>query len=217
MAFERLPFKERRIENDHETGFDRNAETPSCRGQALVEFTLLLPLLLLILLAVVEFSFLLHDQHVLTRMTREGSNLISRGATRTPITDAATAMISVANFPVDLESSNSEMIFTVLRLYNGPGDNHGKIIIYKRHAIGGLGEQSVLGNPPSGLFSGQDYSAENLNNPALQATNVPEILLGLGPDNLVFVTEIYTRYDLIGPLDRFGFSLPTTLHDIAYF
>jgi hypothetical protein len=35
--------------------------------------------------------------------------------------------------------------------------------------------------------------------------------------NLLYVTEVYTQHPLITPLDRFGITVPTTLHSIAYF
>ena len=79
-----------------------------------MEFACVLPLLLLLAFGVVELSFLMHDQHILIRLTREGSNLISRD---TKLSDAATAMTSMVNPPVDLNSANSKLIFTVLTKY----------------------------------------------------------------------------------------------------
>ena len=60
----------------------------SARGQSLLEFALIMPLILLVALGVVEVSYALLDQHVVTKLTREGSNLISRDVS---ISDAATA------------------------------------------------------------------------------------------------------------------------------
>jgi hypothetical protein len=34
---------------------------------------------------------------------------------------------------------------------------------------------------------------------------------------MMYVTEVYTRHTLITPFDRFGVTLPDTLHSIAYF
>ena len=47
-------------------------------GQSLLEFALVTPLLVTLALGVLETGFALFDQHVVTKMTREGSNLISR-------------------------------------------------------------------------------------------------------------------------------------------
>ncbi len=43
------------------------------RGTALVEFTLILPLLLTMLFAIIEFGFVLYDKAVITNASREGA------------------------------------------------------------------------------------------------------------------------------------------------
>ena len=48
------------------------------RGQTLLEFALCLPLVLVLALGVIEVSYALLDQHVVTKLSREGANLISR-------------------------------------------------------------------------------------------------------------------------------------------
>jgi Flp pilus assembly protein TadG len=48
------------------------------RGQALVELTLTMPLLLVLALGVVEFSNMINAYLVMTHVTREGANLASR-------------------------------------------------------------------------------------------------------------------------------------------
>ena len=51
------------------------------RGQSMVEFAMVLPFLMVIVLGVVEVGYALLDQHVVTKLAREGANLISRDAT----------------------------------------------------------------------------------------------------------------------------------------
>ena len=53
---------------------------PENEGRGLIEFAMLLPMLIVIVLGVVEIGYALVDQHVVTKITREGSNLISRDA-----------------------------------------------------------------------------------------------------------------------------------------
>ena len=48
----------------------------SARGQSLLEFALIMPLILVVALGVVEVGYALLDQHVITKLTREGSNLL---------------------------------------------------------------------------------------------------------------------------------------------
>ena len=58
-------------------------------GQTLVETAILLPILLMVSLGLVETSYAILHQHVISRITREGANLISRDVT---LLDASNAL-----------------------------------------------------------------------------------------------------------------------------
>ncbi len=93
----------------------------------------MLPLVLLIVLGVVEVSYAVLDQQVVTRLTREGSNLISRD---TSLADAATAISTITSRPVNL-ANGSRMIFSVLRRGATTGTaNYNQIILYQRYVFG---------------------------------------------------------------------------------
>ena len=49
------------------------------QGQDLVEMTILLPVLLLVVFAVIEFGSMLDSQQSMSLLTREGANIASRG------------------------------------------------------------------------------------------------------------------------------------------
>ena len=49
------------------------------KGQDLVEMTILLPVLLLVVFAVIEFGSMLDSQQSMSYLTREGANIASRG------------------------------------------------------------------------------------------------------------------------------------------
>jgi Flp pilus assembly protein TadG len=53
-------------------------------GQALLEFAIILPVLLAILLGIVEFGLILYNQHVITNASREGARygIVSRSPRR---------------------------------------------------------------------------------------------------------------------------------------
>jgi Flp pilus assembly protein TadG len=184
------------------------------RGQAVVEFAVLLPLIVLLLLGVVEVSYALLDQHVVTKLTREGSNLISRD---TSLQDAAVAMTKMGTRPVDFNTS-SRVIFSVIKQVATTGaSNFGQPVLYQRYSYGAIAGPSAITTRGTGSFSGApDYQANNSDNDTnLQITNLPSGLISNG--GMLYVTEIYTRHDLITPFDRFGVQLPTTLYSIAYF
>jgi Flp pilus assembly protein TadG len=185
-------------------------------GQTLIEFAFILPLLIALAFGVIEVSYALLDQHVVTKLTREGSNLISRD---TSLQDATTVMTSLRSRPLDFDTS-TRLIFSVLKKGATTGTtNFDKVILYQRHEFGALaGVSSTLKMRGSGAFRGApDYEAINSDSDAnLQISNLPANL-ELVRGGLLYVTEIYTKHPLITPLDKFGVTLPDTLYSIAYF
>jgi TadE-like protein len=187
----------------------------SAAGTSLIEFALVLPLVLVTALGVIETSYALLDDHVVTKTSREGSNLISRDTT---LQDAVTAMRQMANMPVNFEDGSSKMILSVLKKGGVVGStNYDKAILYQRVSYGAYAGQSLY-QPSGGSFGGApDYRALNPDTDgSLQLTNVPVGLLS-GPGSLVYVTEIFSRHQRLTPLDQFGIAFPTTLSSIAYF
>jgi Flp pilus assembly protein TadG len=185
-------------------------------GQGLIEFAMVLPIFLLLVLGVIEVSYALLNQHVVTKLTREGSNLISRDTT---LQDAATAMRHMTSRPVDFSGTNSRMILSVIRRGATTGTaNYNKDILYQRYQIGGLSSASRLATRGSATFGGApDYTAYNADtNTNLQVTNLPATIT-LAPGGMLYVTEVYTRHSSITPLRGFGLSMPETLYSIAYF
>jgi hypothetical protein len=186
------------------------------RGQSIVEISILMPLVLTVALGVIEFGYALLDQHVVTKLTREGSNLISRDST---LEDAVTALRSMSTRPVDF-NTRSRVIFSVLKKGATTGTvNYDQVILYQRYEYGAsVGSGSTLQMRGSGTFgAAPDYVAANSDtNSGLQISNLPSNL-DVTRGGLVYVTEIYTTHDLLTPLTRFGVTVPNTLYSIAYF
>lgn len=183
-------------------------------GQALVEFAVVLPLLLVLALGVVEVGYALLDQHVVTKLTREGSNLISRDSS---LADTGLALRNMSSRPVDFATS-ARVIFSVIKMVNTVGAaNVNREVLYQRYSFGAIAANSQLTTAGAGAFGGApDYLAANSDNdPNLRVTNLPPGLIV--PGGLLYVTEIYSRHPLITPFDRFGVSVPNTLYSIAYF
>ena len=192
----------------------RNARCP--RGQAMVEMAIVLPLIVLLVLGVTEFGYALLDAHVVTKMTREGSNLISRD---TSIADAVSAMRSMTNLPVNFDDGSSTLVFSVIKKVPTVGaTNYNKNVLYQRFTYGTYPAVSKLSTAGNGSFGGApDYTANNSDNdPNLQVTNMPPNLLVTTGD-MIYITEIFTKHTLLTPLDKFGVTLPSTLYSIAYF
>ena len=184
-------------------------------GQSMIEFAMVMPLIVVLALGVIEVSWALLDAHVVTRLAREGSNLISRDA---GLADAGVAMQTMSSRPVDFTGSSAKLIFSVLRNVDTVGAaNYDRAILYQRYEFGGLPATSKLSTAGAGSFSPPDYQAANPNNnTGLRVTNLPAgMTVTLG--GMVYVTEIYSQHPMITPFDRFGITMPQILYSIAYF
>jgi Flp pilus assembly protein TadG len=185
------------------------------KGQSLIEFAIILPFLVLLSFGVAEIGFLLLDQHVVTKLTREGSNLISRNTT---LQDGMTAMTAMSARPVDF-SSRSKLIFSVIKKGATTGTaNYDRIFLYQRFEYGAIGGASHITTAGSGAFGGPpNYEAVNSdNNTGLQVTNAPANLI-TPRGGMIYITEIYNTHQLLTPVANFGLRIPTTLYSIAYF
>jgi hypothetical protein len=187
----------------------------SCSGQAILEMAMLTPFLVALALGVIEVSYALLDQHVVTRLTREGSNLISRD---TSLQTSALAVSSMSSRPVNFTDGTSKLIFSVIkRVATAGASNFGMDILYQRYEYGSFSASSSMTTRGSGSFGpAPEYQAINSDNDtSLQITNLPPNMLVNG--GMLYVTEVYTRHTLITPLDRLGITVPSTLYSIAYF
>ena len=193
----------------------KNEESSS--GQSLLEFAMILPLVLALVLGVIEVGYALLDQHVVTKVARESSNLISRN---TNLGDAATAMGTMSTRPLNFAPGGvSKLIFSVVRKGTTTGSNNfNQDILYQRYVLGSsnLPNPSALTTPGGSFGPGPEYTAINADSDAgLRVTGLPANLVA--PGGIVYITEIYTRHTLITPFDRLGVPVPSVLYSIAYF
>ena len=185
------------------------------RGQTLVEMAIVLPITMMVSLGLVEVSYAILHQHVISRITREGANLISRDVS---LLDATTAVKSMSTKPVDF-TDGSERILSVLKKGSVVGTaNYDKVVLYQRYAVGTLGTASTLATAGPGSFGGApDFKASNSDTDAnLRITNLPanvDITLG----GLLYVAEVFTNHVALTPLNKFGVTVPPTLRSIAFF
>jgi len=184
------------------------------RGQSMIEMAIVLPLVVVTILGLIDISYALLDQHVVTKLTREGSNLISRD---TSLQDAVNALKSMSSRPVDFSSTSTVIFSVVKRVATTGATNYNRDILYQRCQYGALAASSKLSTVGNGSFgAAPDYQANNSDNDAnLQITNLPANINSLG--GMIYVTEVYTSHQLLTPLNQFGITVPSTLYSIAYF
>jgi TadE-like protein len=194
----------------------RHASLADSSGQSMMEFALVLPLMLLVVLGLIELGHGVFDKHVITKLSREGANLISRNAT---LQDARQALVTMSTRPVNFNDGTSRLILSVLRRGNTAGTaNNNQLFLYQRHEYGTAPGTSIIRIAGSGSFGGApDYQAANAdNNPGLRLVGAPAGLASV-PGSMIYVAEIFSTHIAITPLGNFGVTVPTSLHAISYF
>ena len=187
----------------------------SAKGQTLVEMAFVMPIILMVSLGLVEVSYAVLHQHVISRITREGANLISRDVS---LLDASNALKSMSTAPVDF-TDGSELILSVLKKGSTVGTaNYDKVVLYQRYSIGTLGAVSTLQTAGSVTFGpSPDFKVANSDtNTNLRITTLPATV-DITRGGLLFVAEVFTSHAPLTPLDKFGVTIPPTLQSIAYF
>ena len=179
-----------------------------------MEFAMVLPLMLVLVLGVIEVGYALYEAHILAKLTREGSNLISR---QTTLQDAQASVVAGASQPVSF-GAKGRLIFSVITTGTG-GANLDKPIISQRLSLGTLSAPSKVGDPPASSYGlAPDYTANNTDNDtAIRVSGPLPNGLVLSPGQFVYLTEVYQRHDLITPFQRFGVALPANLYASAFF
>jgi hypothetical protein len=185
------------------------------KGQTLVEMAIVLPITMMVSLGVVDVSYAILHQHVISRITREGANLISRDVS---LLDATNALKNMSTAPVDF-ADGSQLVLSVLKKGSVVGTaNYDKVVLYQRYAIGTLGTASTLATAGPGSFGGSpDFKASNSDTDVnLRITNLPANV-DITRGGLLYVAEVFTSHASLTPLNKFGVTVPPTLQSIAFF
>jgi Flp pilus assembly protein TadG len=193
----------------------RQGRVASEQGQTMVEMAIVLPILMMVSLAVIDVSYAVLHQHVISRITREGANLISRDVS---LLDASNALKSMSTTPVDF-TDGSQLVLSVLKKGSTVGTaNYDQVVLYQRYSIGTLGASSTLVTAGTVTMGGApDFKAPNSDTDTnLRITSLPASV-DITRGGLLYVAEVFTSHEPLTPLDNFGVPIPPTLTSIAYF
>ena len=161
-------------------------------GQSLVEFTLFGTVLVLLFFGLIDFSRVIQNRLILTNLSREGSNLASRG---TSLNDTVAAVINDAT-PWNMNANGRVIATSVV-------NSNGTYMITAQVARGGLSGAAA----PSRI--GRPGSSATLPNTAVP---LPQ------PNQYLYVTEVYWPFTPLTPVGQIlGLTLPSVLYDVAYF
>jgi Flp pilus assembly protein TadG len=168
----------------------RRALAAAQAGQAMLEFAIIAGLVITLVFAVVDFGRAFNQVQVMIELTRQGSNLASRG---TPLLDSAQAVVA-GDAPLDL-SNHGEVILTSVT-----NNSHGNIIT-GQVAQGAITSASRIG---AGVGS--------------TATIPASAVAMLQPGQTIYITEVFYTYQAITPVATLlNIVMPSTLYQAAYF
>ena len=182
-----------KVSPDHKWLSSLSAKLARQSGQALFELALLVPLLCLVVFAIVDYGRVLNDEQIMVDLSRQGSNMASRGTT---LTAAANAVVQ-GSAPLNLATAGQVTITSVARVANAD-------------TITGQVTVSAGASTPSKIGNGVGNKA-----------TVPAVIDDIFAKNssqTVYITEIYYPFQQITPLAAmWNLVVPPTLYQVAYF
>ena len=161
-------------------------------GQALLELALVIPLLCLVVFGIVDYGRVLNDEQIMVDLSRQGSNMASRGTTL-PATAAA---LLLGSGTLNLSLGGQVIVTSVARVSNVD-------TISGQTSMGGLLKSSKIGT--------------GVNNKATVPAGIDDVF-SKNSDQTVYITEIYYTFQQITPLAAmWNLVMPSTLYQVAYF
>ena len=159
-------------------------------GQAMLEFAIIASLVIIMVFAIIDFGRALNQMQIMVDLTRQGSNLASRG---TSLTDSANAVVA-GDAPLNLNTSGEVIITSVTN--NASGN-----VITGQVAAGATSQASLVG-------TGVGTTA-NLPSAAVQM---------LQPGQTIYITEVFYNFAPITPIATLiNIVMPSTFYQVAYF
>lgn len=152
------------------------------RGVAAIEMAFFLPVLLMILLGIIDFSRAIHFDNILIHMSREGANLAARGGSRSSPQDVISALSQTAQ-PLTMASSG--MIY--ITRAEGQADGSARVTEQYRAA---QGDSSI----DSRLFTCSAWDGNNACQIPVGAGPVINLGTPLTPGSVVNIVE--TEYEM---------------------
>ena len=161
-------------------------------GQAMLEFILSAFLLFVLVFGVIDFSRAIHDEQVMSGLTRQGSDLASRG---TSLQDTVNALVAQGS-SLNLSTQGKIIVTAVADGSNGKPQVTGQVV-----SVGGISATSRVGT--------------GVGNPASVPSDANTVL---NNGQTLYVTEVFYAYQTITPLGNFvKLALPSTLYQAAFF
>ena len=196
-------------------------------GQAMVEFAFIVPLLLIMMCAAIDFGRALNTMQVIAELSRQGSSLASRidtcaagaglGEPMETLTCSVQALVA-APLVAGQSGQSGLSIGTYGEIIATAVQNTGTTasptyMITGQYSQGGISQTSKIGT-----YSTKTGAANTATVPAAFSTATGDQPLQAG--QTMYVTEIFYTFTPITPIGKLTNSvvnLPTLMYNVAYF
>jgi Flp pilus assembly protein TadG len=167
------------------------------RGNALVELAACLPMLLVLVFGLIDFSQMIFDKQAMSGISRQGSNIASR-TYRGDTTSLQTTVAGLVTQGASLNIATNGRIIVTVVANNVSGNPQ---IIDQAISPTGISASSAVGS--------------GIGNPATVPSNATPVL---SAGQTLYVTEVFYTYSPLTPVGNFiKKSLASTMYEVAYF
>lgn len=167
-------------------------------GNAMLEFGLVLPVLVMLLFGVLAGSLALERYYTVLQLARTGGSMYARGVDWLVQANQDTLLRTAGAMDV-VQGGDAVVYFSRVTPASAGSVNDGELVITERHVIGETGIQtSIVANPSASIWpdpNSQQPTGTVVNyddDPSAVAT-LPAALSTVEPGESLFVVEVYWR------------------------
>jgi hypothetical protein len=172
------------------------------RGTALIEFALILPILIILVMVTVDFGRLIQARLIISNVSREGGSIASR---QTTVDTSLITVLKESGKPLNLIGADGKIIITRIRA--GQNATAHDPTIATQDSRGTLGRNSAIGT----VGASPTIAASIYDRLVFKTSTIPPRAIADIPE--VTVVEVFYKYRPITPFARGfggGMLLPDT-------
>ena len=198
----------------------RKRSGADCRGQALLEFALLLPLLALLSFGSITVGMIIDRYMAVRQLVRDAGNMYARNVDFSLVQNKQVLLLAATDMRITTTGGQGVIYLSqVVKAPTGTS-NAGKLVIAQRFVIGNSSiAQSAIGTPLSSIWPDRTNPQPNgdvhdYNNQPSAVATLPAVMSTITVNERIFVAEVFhPPTDLVFP----GFFQPNLLYARAYF